>query len=777
MHEFIILSYIVSVFVIIFAISAFIFLWRIYVKYKTEIQNIQQEKQQFQELNSEIARKASDTEQELISAMQSFQQKMSQKNTIQHEINNLKYEYTIIESTINELFQVSDETLILFDTSGSVLRCSKNAGKLFQNNCPSHIHQMRQIYTITDNTIKHGADFLTGCAHEPAEYTYTDDAHATHAITLSIHSMFFDKSDTTLQQRILMKITDVTDQTIAVKESIILHALAEEAKGNFTEQTITATAAKLLAAHFELPLVALVCFQVKQCDDPHTYAHIVFVDHDGETQYIQQEFSANTFAGSPWGIIVNTKKAAQYEGAALQSFPMIAPNIRKILGEPLFIHDELIGVAVIGLSHSFVSAGSMLTPTYLHELGDKLADHLLRGRFLLRIRNAEDHDVVSHLFTHRVFLMKLNTIAAACRENNKPFSLILANIDHFRQINEQFGVEVGDKIIHNIGRIITKQIPCQGIAARNNAEEFAIALPDYNAEDAAKICEEMRADVENVSMRADNGVVRCTISIGVAAFPAHTTETESLMRAAGIALHTAKHMGRNQCKIYGPELISGGIAYMPLKQGEDCSIMLPTGEDLDSIHALVRAVDLRDGYTGSHSTNVSLYAVSLGECLHLPMEHIETLRIGGLIHDVGKIGISDKVLLKPGKLDAQEWILMKSHTVLGEEILHSIKSMRHLLPLVRWHHEKLDGSGYPDGLAGDEIPLLVRILTIVDIFEAFTAERPYHPGRTQDEGIQLLLDETTQGKLDSDLVRMFIQYLKSTSAAQTKDTGLWPRAA
>ncbi len=777
MSKFEIPFFILSVFVIISAIWVYIFLQRILFKYKIEIQNIQMEKQQFQELNSEVARKASDTEQELISAMQSLQQKIGKKNTIENEMIKLKYEYKITKSIIDELFHASDETLILFDTSGAVLRYTANADKLFQNNCPSNIHQMRQIFTVNDSAIKHSADFLTDGFHEPAEYIYTDDSDVTHAITLSIHSMFFDKNDRTLQQRILMKITDVTDQTIAYRENSIFHALSEEAKGHFTEQTIMGTAAKLLAAHFELPLAALVCFQLKQCDDPHAFAHIVSVDSNGETQYIQQECSANAFVDSPWGVVLNTKKFVQFEGAALQSFSMIAPHIRKILGEPLFIQDELIGAVVIGLPNSFVSAGSMLTAHYMHILGEELADHLLRGRFLLRIRNAEDHDVVSHLFTHRAFLIKLNTIAAACKESNKPFTLVLANIDHFRQINEQYGVDIGDKIIHNIGRIISHHIPFQGIAARNNSEEFAILLPGYPIDSAVKICEDMRAAVENESLHVENGVVRCTISIGLAAFPAHATETESLLRAAGIALHTAKHMGRNQCKIYGTELISGGIAYMPLRQGEDCSIMLPTGEDLDSIHALVRAVDLRDGYTGSHSANVSLYAVSLGERLHLPMEHIETLRIGGLIHDVGKIGISDTVLLKPGKLDAKEWILMKSHTVLGEEILHSIKSMRHLLPLVRWHHEKLDGSGYPDGLSGDEIPLLVRILTIVDIFEAFTAERPYHPGRTQEEGIQLLLDDTAHGKLDVDLVQIFIQYLKNTSGAQTKDTGLWPRAA
>jgi len=170
---------------------------------------------------------------------------------------------------------------------------------------------------------------------------------------------------------------------------------------------------------------------------------------------------------------------------------------------------------------------------------------------------------------------------------------------------------------------------------------------------------------------------------------------------------------------------------------------------------LIPAIDLRDGYTAAHSDGVSRYAVAIATEMNLPAEYVEALRLGGLVHDVGKIGVSDQVLRKPGKLDTNEWQQMQQHTVMGEAILRPIEQLHQLLPLVRWHHERLDGSGYPDGLRGDEIPLLVRILSVADVFEAFTAERPYHPGRPTIEGLRLLQHEAAQGKMDPYVVEVF----------------------
>ncbi len=145
-----------------------------------------------------------------------------------------------------------------------------------------------------------------------------------------------------------------------------------------------------------------------------------------------------------------------------------------------------------------------------------------------------------------------------------------------------------------------------------------------------------------------------------------------------------------------------------------------------TITILAQAVELRDDYTGGHTQRVTRYATMLAEHLELPEEQVELIKVGSPLHDIGKIGIDDAILRKPGKLTADEYTTMKTHTTMGEKILSTIPEMEPILPIVRSHHERWDGSGYPDGLAGDTIPFLARIVAVADAFDAMTSHRPYH---------------------------------------------------
>lgn len=150
---------------------------------------------------------------------------------------------------------------------------------------------------------------------------------------------------------------------------------------------------------------------------------------------------------------------------------------------------------------------------------------------------------------------------------------------------------------------------------------------------------------------------------------------------------------------------------------------------LKTVTVLAQAVELRDDYTGNHTQRVTRYAIMLGEKLELPDDQIELIKIGGPLHDIGKIGIDDAILRKPGKLTAEEYTIMKTHTTKGAEILASIPEMGTIIPIVRNHHERWDGGGYPDGLNGEGIPLLARIVAVADAFDAMTSNRPYHENK------------------------------------------------
>ena len=152
---------------------------------------------------------------------------------------------------------------------------------------------------------------------------------------------------------------------------------------------------------------------------------------------------------------------------------------------------------------------------------------------------------------------------------------------------------------------------------------------------------------------------------------------------------------------------------------------LPFGETKPSSHSLVRMMTQRDGHTAGHCERVALSGVALGVALRLDSASLQALYVGGYVHDIGKVGVPDSVLLKPGKLNAEEWEIMRAHPVCGEEICRPLTSLRGVLPLIRHHHERWDGTGYPDGLRETEIPLLARVLQVVDIYDALTRPRPY----------------------------------------------------
>ena len=179
------------------------------------------------------------------------------------------------------------------------------------------------------------------------------------------------------------------------------------------------------------------------------------------------------------------------------------------------------------------------------------------------------------------------------------------------------------------------------------------------------------------------------------------------------------------------------------------------GETEEIVFALARAVEQRDIGTGGHCERLAFISVALGIAAGLDRASLLALYRGGYLHDVGKVGIPDSILFKPGKLTAQEWVTMRSHSVRGEEICRHLKSLRTVLPIIRHHHERWDGSGYPDGLRGDQIPLLARILQIADIYDALTSARSYKPAYTPAVAIDIIRQETGRGWRDPRIFHLF----------------------
>jgi putative two-component system response regulator len=178
---------------------------------------------------------------------------------------------------------------------------------------------------------------------------------------------------------------------------------------------------------------------------------------------------------------------------------------------------------------------------------------------------------------------------------------------------------------------------------------------------------------------------------------------------------------------------------------------------------LARAVEAKDGTTGDHCDRLTRNGIAFGRFLGLNRPDLQALARAGVLHDIGKVGIPDAVLLKPARLTSEEWVVMRRHPVIGAELLAPLRTMDRVVPVVRHHHERWDGGGYPDGLAGDRIPLLARVFQVLDAFDALTSARPYKAAFCPEEAMKLLLEETTQGKWDPAIVEAFERFRASTN--------------
>lgn len=182
------------------------------------------------------------------------------------------------------------------------------------------------------------------------------------------------------------------------------------------------------------------------------------------------------------------------------------------------------------------------------------------------------------------------------------------------------------------------------------------------------------------------------------------------------------------------------------------------------LFSLARSIEGKDPYTFGHCERLSEYSVSLGEQLGLSPEKITALRRAGVVHDIGKIAIPDSIILKPSGLAPEEWKLMQQHPIVGERICAPLKSFVLVLPIIRHHHERFDGSGYPDGLAGHDVPLVARVLQLVDVYDALTTARPYKPALSISEALRIMKEEVAKGWWDPDLFEQFAYVIESGKA-------------
>ena len=484
----------------------------------------------------------------------------------------------------------------------------------------------------------------------------------------------------------------------------------------------------------------------------------------------------------------------------------------------------------------------------------------------IRQTGAPFTDSLTGLFNHGFFQITLEREVKRSERHGEPFSLALIDIDSFALYNKRHGSVEGDHALREIAGLTMANIREADLAARYSGDVFAVILIKSNAKQSFLAAERIRQAVEKLTHEAP------TVSVGLASYPHHATDSKALILKSQEALLQAKIRGKNRvCFLEKKEESDSDVApkvlvvddeprniklldallrplnYEVLKasNGEEAfsivnkvdldlillDIMMPGTDgyevcrclkgsettrfipvimvtaldDIESkvkaieagaddfitkppnktellartrsliklkrlnsnlasienvLFSLANAVEAKDAYTQGHVKRVSSMAVNLGKKLGLTGRELEALRFGGALHDIGKIAVPGEILNKPGPLDPNEWDIMKSHADEGCKIcLPLIKNLGPALEIIRHHHEKLDGSGYPDGIKGDEISMAARVMGVVDIYDALITDRPYRKGMSKEKAFEILREEAEGGKLDKEVVEVLIRML------------------
>jgi diguanylate cyclase (GGDEF)-like protein len=331
------------------------------------------------------------------------------------------------------------------------------------------------------------------------------------------------------------------------------------------------------------------------------------------------------------------------------------------------------------------------------------------------------------------------------------FSLVILNVDFFSQINRRYGYATGDRVLEAVAQKVVETVRLSDLVSRFGGDEIAALLPKTDADGAWILAERVREAVVVLGIRTPEGIdVPTVISAGVAELRPEES-VEALERRARKALQDAKDAGRNRCFRAGDQdvpdsaVLAKGVAHR--KEAF-----------YDSVQALAAVVEARDGYTHSHSRAVGEYAYRLAKKVGFEGDRLETFKLAATLHDLGKIGVPDSILKKPGPLTDDEWTVMQRHPAIGRQIIGHTFHLGELIPAMYYHHERWDGRGYPEGLKAEEIPIEARIVTIADAYGAMVDDRPYRKGLGH-ETASKILQKAAGLQFDPNLVTLFIQII------------------
>ena len=521
-----------------------------------------------------------------------------------------------------------------------------------------------------------------------------------------------------------------------------LQAMAEvsqKAASILDPESLLASAVELIRAHFDYYHVHVFLL------DPSARA-LVFGAGSGRAGKVIEEEGLRLPLGGP-GIIVAAAESAQpvlsndVSQEPRYVFHPALPDTKSELAVPLQLGQEVIGV--LDVQSDRLNAFDKQDVAALETLGRQIAIAVKNARLYSEVSLAAATDALTTLWNRRTVEKRLEGELSRAGRFGQPLSLLLIDVDNFKLFNDTYGHPTGDTVLKMIANTLKSCCRDMDVVGRYGGDEFAIILPETTVQDAVHTVQRITSVMRGQSfVTVENVRLPLGLSIGVAGYPTDASEMNELLFLSDSALYEAKHSGGNAYRLASSIRARGVTA-------EEATF--------DALRGLVIAVDNKDRYTQQHSQEVARYSVLLAQRMGLPDTFVRNLEIAGLLHDVGKIGIPDRILRKPGALSPGEREVVQGHSSLGHMILKQLPHLTEVLKAVLHHHERYDGQGYPSGLKGEEIPYLARVLAVADAYSAMTSDRPYRRALTRDEAI-VEIRANAGGQFDPEIAAAFIQH-------------------